>query len=163
MARLNSCMCISLQNQSLNSFFHIILIDDFMSSADDVKEIIRNLNKENDFVHYASVKPLDRSSTEYHEELEKIFNSLKSLGLDVHYNLIKTSGISEHSIIGDYKKKDGIHGVFVEISCEAKDYGTVYVSSSKEKIESLKERLKESLGLEFKQLEFDSQGTRQTF
>jgi hypothetical protein len=117
-----------------------------MSGRENVKKILEELGKEKESVHYVSVTP-------FLGDVSKISSSLKTLGLDVNYDKVTNPGDSRHSFTGNYEEKDGTHGVFVDVSCEKKDCGIVYISSSAEKIEEVKQNLERFLGLKFRRLD----------
>ncbi len=102
-------------------------------------------NSKPSMAHLKSASVLDLSSGSSHG----ISECLAGMGYDVHDVVSHVPGGKVHTTIGNYHTKSGTYAVFVEVSLEEKDYGTVYVSASNEKISELESCLGKTLNMKF--------------
>jgi hypothetical protein len=107
-------------------------------------------NSKPSLAHLKSTTPLDLSSGTSHG----ISECLAGLGFDVHDVVSDTPGGRVHSTIANYHNKSGIYGIFVDVSLEKEDYGTIYVSASEEKISYVENALEKALGMQFSRIKF---------
>jgi hypothetical protein len=116
-------------------------------TRDEVKAIIENARngKTNVALTLVSKTPIGYSS----ENLRKIEQILNGAYGNARRRDEDTPGVRGYCFSAQHDEPDGIHAVFVDISCEKRDDGMVSLYAPKNHVEKVKEKLENALGIEF--------------